>query len=405
MRVIPCCTLIIILAASLAEAQGLDGRQIRLEAGEHVSRSVPVVLPCDGPEPTEAQRVMVIEPKTGKEFPATVRNGEFVFVPEGAMPNTKYEYVVQVKEDDIPPAVEVVKKDNADELDVVIGGKPFTTYVYSNENRKPYLWPVYAEGGVGMTRDWPMGEKVKTDDHVHQKSFWTAYGDINGMDCWAETTDNAGYQHTDSVSSGSGGAYGWIAARNTWLDKERKPVIAENREYRFYNTPESMKMVDVVVQFTAAYGDAKFGDTKEGGIVSLRMHDAILEKGGTGVITNADGLQGMDACWGKPSAWCDYSGTFEGVGARGIAVFDHPSNLRHPSRWHVRDYGLMGANCFGLNHFTKGAENGDYLLKNGESLVFAYRVYIHSGDVEQAKVAERYADYVSPPKAEWAAAN
>ncbi|HOD51026.1 MAG TPA: PmoA family protein [Candidatus Hydrogenedentes bacterium] len=404
MRIFLCLTLTLTLLGCVAGAQGLDGRQIHLRAGEHPSQWAPVALPYDGPQPADNQRVIVVESKTGKEFPATVREGEFVFVPEGATPNQELDYVVQLKEDAVPPAVQVVKKENADALDIIVGGKPFTTYTYSNDNRKPFLWPVLSEGGVGVTRDWPMGEKVVTEDHVHQKSFWTAYGDINGVDCWAETGEKSGYQHSDSVASGSGGAYGWIVAKNTWQDKDHNPVIAENREYRFYNTPESMKMVDVKVQFTAAYGDAKFGDTKEGGIVSLRMRDAMIEKNGTGVITNAEGLKGMEACWGKPSAWCDYSGTLEGAGLRGIAVFDNPANLRYPSRWHVRDYGLMGANCFGLNHFTKGEENGDYLLKNGEALVFAYRVYIHSGDAAQAKVGDRYADYVTPPKAEWAGA-
>ncbi|MFO7973260.1 MAG: PmoA family protein [Candidatus Hydrogenedentota bacterium] len=404
MRIFLSSMLALTLLVCVAGAQDLDGRHIHLQGGDHPSEWVPVTLPYEGPEPAEGERVVVVETETDKEFPATVRNGELVFIADEVKPNTEQDYVVQVKKSDASPPVEVVKKDDADAVDVIVAGKPLTTYVYSNDNRKPYLWPVFSEGGAKVTRAWPMGEKVVTDDHVHQKSFWTAYGDINGVDCWAETTDNAGYQHSDSVSSGSGCAYGWIVAQNTWQDKDRNPVIAENREYRFYNTPESMKMVDVVVQFTAAYGDARFGDTKEGGIVALRMHDALLEKGGTGVITNADGLQGASACWGKPSAWCDYSGTFENAGARGIAVFDHPANLRHPTRWHVRDYGLMTANCFGLSHFTKGKENGDYLLKEGDSLIFAYRVYIHSGDVDEANVGERYADYVSPPKAAWAAA-
>ena len=54
--------------------------------------------------------------------------------------------------------------------DVVIAGEPFTTYTYSNNNRKPYLWPVLSEGGVGVTRDWPMGGRSPRKT-THQKSF------------------------------------------------------------------------------------------------------------------------------------------------------------------------------------------------------------------------------------------
>ena len=66
------------------------------------------------------------------------------------------------------------------------------------------------------------------------------------------------------------------------------------------------------MKFTAEYGDVKFGDTKEGGIVAFRMNDELREQGGTGKITTSEGAVGEKAAWGKPAAWCDYTGTLEG---------------------------------------------------------------------------------------------
>ena len=40
----------------------------------------------------------------------------------------------------------------------------------------------------------------------------------------------------------------------------------------------------------------------------------------------------------------------------------------------------------------------------GETLTFNYRVYVHRGDAKGAKVADRYADYINPPKVSWARA-
>jgi hypothetical protein len=217
---------------------------------------------------------------------------------------------------------------------------------------------------------------------------------VNGADCWGEG-GKSGYQYSGDVKFESGDDYGWITAKNTWLANDREPVLIEEREYRFYPSPASGRIFDVKVTFKADYGDVKFGDTKEGGIVALRIRDCMNERGG-GTITLANGDTTEGKCWGKPSPWCDYSGTIEGVGVRGITVFDHPGNLRHPSRWHVRSYGLMGANCFGLSYFTEKEEkklNGDYLLKDGEELVFNYRVYVHSGDAKEARVAEQYDAY------------
>ena len=65
-------------------------------------------------------------------------------------------------------------------------------------------------------------------------------------------------------------------------------------------------------------------------------------------------------------------------------------------------YGLNGANCFGLSYFTNKKENGDYTLEEGQALTFKYRVIIHSGDVNEARIAERFNDYANPPEASWA---
>jgi len=388
------------IALAASSDEGLDGRRISLEAGGHVTLNAPLTLPCDaviGPN----QRVTMFHSRTSKYFPATIRNGEITVIPEGALANSSHTFSIQVQNEVRPPHVQIREGANADTLDVYIDDVHFTTYHHSNENRKPFLWPVLSDGSVPITRAWPMGEAEDKIDHPHHKSLWSAYGEVNGADCWGEGK-NAGYQLSGDVTFGSGDAYGWIEAKNTWTDTEKNPVVDEAREYRFYTGKPSARLFDVVVTFTAKYGDVEFSDTKEGGIVAVRVRDQIRADRG-GVITNAEGMQGEGETWGVASPWCDYSGEIEGEGQHGITVFDHPGNLRHPSRWHVRNYGLMGANCFGLSYFTKGKGdlNGDYELKGGETLTFRYRVYVHSGDVEKAKVADRYADYATPPKVAW----
>lgn len=378
-------------------ADPLNGRTLVLEAGDQMSIDVPVSLPYDG-KIADGEVVRVVEPKTGKEFPGTVRDGQLTFVPEGAMPKTEHTYVVKVVKDQVAPHVQITKNAEGNALDVVIDDVPFTTYHYRKEMRKPFLWPILSDGEVKVTRD----AFAPTDDHPHHRSFWTSYGDVNGADCWDERNAKAGWQETNEVTYSSGDAYGWIHAKNTWADKDHKPLCKEEREYRFYPGNKGARLVDVRVVFTPIDADVKFGDTKEGGIVAFRMLESMTEKAKKGgVITNADGKTGMAETWGKPSAWCDYSGPVEGQGTHGITVFDNPSNLRYPTTWHVRDYGLMGANCFGYSYFTNKEKNGDYTIKKGESLTFNYRVYVHRGDAKEAKVADRYADYINPPKVSW----
>ena len=386
-----------VLAALPVAGASLAGREI-VVSSDIDRHTVPITLKTDGEAPEGG--LVVREEGKRKMLPATLRNGALTFVVD-RLRSGRRTYTVEARDASRGPEVRIEQRGDLPELEVWIDGELFTVYHYADKYKKPFLWPVNAEGGVGITRDWPMGEADKSADHPHHKSLWTAYGDVNGVDCWAEG-GNSGFQRTDNVTWGSGDAYGWIRAVNIWEDKDHKPILQEEREYRFYRSPAGQRLFDVAVTFRAPYGDVKFGDTKEGGLIGVRIHDSLRERGGSGTVTTAAGIVGATAAWGKPAAWCDYSGTLEGAGVRGLTVFDHPGNLRHPTTWHIRDYGLMGANCFGYSYFTKGKENGDFLLEKGGVLSFEYRIYIHTGDVNEARVAEHYGDFASPPDARWA---
>ncbi|MFV1994005.1 MAG: DUF6807 family protein, partial [Verrucomicrobiales bacterium] len=80
------------------------------------------------------------------------------------------------------------------------------------------------------------------------------------------------------------------------------------------------------------------------------------------------------------------------------AMFDHPGNLRHPTWWHARNYGLLSANPFGQGDFEKGVapeDAGDYTIAVGGKLRLHYSFYLHRGDPGEAKVAERYKEWAS----------
>ena len=98
-----------------------------------------------------------------------------------------------------------------------------------------------------------------------------------------------------------------------------------------------------------------------------------------------------DDTWGKRAYWCDYYGPVEGKTV-GVAIFDHPDNPRHPTWWHVRDYGLFAANPFGQHDFEKLQDKsaGNLTVPAGKSITFKWRVLIHPGDAETGHVADLY---------------
>jgi hypothetical protein len=89
----------------------------------------------------------------------------------------------------------------------------------------------------------------------------------------------------------------------------------------------------------------------------------------------------------------DYSGEIEGE-KLGIAIFDHPSSLGHPTYWHSRSYGLFAANIFGLHDFENDKQkDGSRILEPGQTWRFRYRVMIHPGDTQSANIAALYKDW------------
>lgn len=289
-------------------------------------------------------------------------------------------------------------------VQVEIDGEPFTEYHYRHVSR-PFFYPVLGPGGHKMTRNWPMAEVAGEDrDHPHHKSLWWAHGDVNGIDFWSES-DRAGQTVHDCFTElRSGPEMGLIASRNILMSKEGKIIGTDERTVRFYSHPTE-RIVDFEITVRASHGDLVFGDTKEG-TMALRLNETMRLKPNkfnadkpTGHIVNSEGVRDGET-WGKRAAWVDYYGPVDDH-LVGVAIFDHPKNPRHPTWWHVRDYGLFAANPFGIHDFErKPAGAGDLTVPSGQSLTFRYRIYFHHGNTEEANVAGHYRDYATRPPTE-----
>ena len=284
-----------------------------------------------------------------------------------------------------------------DVLEAKIGGKLFTRYHFGPNYPRPFLYPFVGPKQTPVTRNFPMKADIadETHDHPHHRSVWVAYGEVNGTDNWSEEQGHGWMKHQKFEEITGGPVFGRIRSSNTWTGSDGTKQMSDVREFTFYNL-DSERVVDVAVKFIASDGDVDLTDTKEGGIISVRVATSMDgDKGGT--IVNAYGGRTESETWGKPAHWVDYYGRVDGK-TMGITIMDHPSSFRYPSRWHVRDYGLFTANPFALKYYEpdKGW-NGNHTMKNGEELNFKYRLYVHEGDTEQAQVGEKYFGFIAPP--------
>src|SRR5262249_10238921 len=160
-------------------------------------------------------------------------------------------------------------------------------------------------------------------------------------------------------------------------NREGKKICEDTREVRIYGTSEG-RLMDLEITIRATDGPLVFGDTKEGSF-GLRVPDTMRVQGGGGHIETSAGAKDA-AAWGKRAEWVDYYGPVDGTTV-GVAIFDHPSSFRHPTWWHVRDYGLFATNPFGLHDYDpkEPAGAGNHTVPAGGSVTFRYRLYLHSG--------------------------
>jgi hypothetical protein len=312
----------------------------------------------------------------------------------------KQEAVFLVGQGDAPDqaGVELSEKQTG-QIDVSLSGKLFTSFCYGPPWSRPFLHPVIGPYGEPITRAYPVVKDVpgESQDHPHHKSFWVAWGDVNDADNWSESEKGHAHQVVRELKEAvSGPAFGRISCGLDWVSEAGEKQLEEDRELVFHNLSKSCRAVDLKVVFRATEGKIRFGDTKEGGICSIRVATS-MDAGDQGTIVNSYGGTNEAETWGKRAQWCDYYGPVAGKTV-GIAILDHPTNFRHPTYWHVRNYGLMTANPFGLSYFLGDKQmDGSHTLAAGEELTFRYRVLFHTDTTEEANVADKYNDYINPP--------
>ncbi len=293
-----------------------------------------------------------------------------------------------------------------DRVRVEIGGQLFTEYIFKGATR-PYCYPILAVDGTSLTRDFPMKQTAGEDvDHKHHRALMFAHSDVNKIDFWNEGTSGTPFPKGDTVNAGileaKSGNVGVLRTKNRWVAPDGTLIATDETTIRFRGNAEA-RLLDYDVTIHALPDrPLVLGDNKDG-TMAIRVPQWMTlphknqVSAGAGHIVTAQGDRDAKA-WGTRADWCDYFAEHDGK-TYGIAIFDHPQNLRHPTWWMARDYGLFAANPFGQKEFEVGAKHpagkGDYAIPAGGSLTLRYRFYFHRGDEAAGQVAARYADYAA----------
>ena len=263
---------------------------------------------------------------------------------------------------------------------IKIDGQPVTTYVYRDAKiLRPYFTHVQTPDGIQVTRNHPpVKDKDPTDHDTMHPGVWMAFGDINGKDFWR----NKSRVRCEGLikKSWSKGPRGGFVVRNVY-EADDEVICREQCRLNFLSRPDGYLMIWDST-FSGAKEELAFGDQEEMGL-GVRVASPMMVKAGQGGrILDNQGRSNERGIWSKQAQWCDYSGPVEGKWA-GITVMADPKNS-HPTRWHVRDYGLMVANLFGRKAF-RIKDGKTVKMEKGQVYRMRYGVYVHGKSMRNLK--------------------
>ena len=319
--------------------------------------------------------------------------------------------------------VDVVPREAERRVDVLVGGKPFTSYIYPASVKKPVLYPLHAANGLVVTRGFPLeprpGERV---DHPHHVGLWLNHSDVNGLDFWnnsdaikpKDVPKMGTILHRGITAVKSGAGEGVLEVTSDWVKPDGKPLLREATRYVFH-AGARLRGIDRITTLTALDTSVTFHDNKDG-MLGLRVRreleqpadkpEVFTDASGratavpvlnndrvTGRYRSSEGLEG-DSVWSSRARWTSLSGMVQGEPVA-IVIFDHPTNYNFPTYWHARGYGLFAANPLGAKDFTKGQRVDDFTLAPGQSTTFRYRIVILNGEVAamRERIEEQYTNW------------
>ncbi|WP_163380911.1 PmoA family protein [Cyclobacterium sp. SYSU L10401] len=317
--------------------------------------------------------------------------------------------------------IEIQVNEAQNKVDVMVGGKVFTSYIYPDNIMKPVLWPVMSPAGNMVTRSYPLINKEgDRTDHPHHVGIWLNYGDVNGLDFWnnseaipAERKDRYGtiyHQSIEKVKSGKG--KGLLETTSSWKSPDNVTLLEEETSFDF-KAMTGMRIIDRTTELTAVVDEVKFTDNKEGMFairVSREMElptdkpTELMDSQGIktrvekmdntyvkGDYRSSEGIEGGDV-WGTRGRWMKLSSEIKGEQVS-LVIIDHPDNPGYPTYWHARDYGLFAANTLGQKALSDGENELNYSLENGETATFKYRFVVASEDLSDAAINELADEY------------
>ncbi|MHB0954894.1 MAG: DUF6807 family protein [Pirellulaceae bacterium] len=267
---------------------------------------------------------------------------------------------------------------------------------YGPHVAKPYFDPLGMLDGVSLVWDNP-------PDHPWHHGLWFAWKGINGVNYWEEEANTGRSEGRTEVVSAQVTANEDFSARielKIAYHKPGEPVALHELRVLRISVPDARGNYRVDWHGTFQAGDDDLllqGGTAGGGYAGLSVRIAgdtrdwrLIDSEGREDVPGPDAL--AKNLHGQHARWMDLSLLHVGSGqAAGLAILEHPSSLRHPTRWHCV---LEDKIPFG--YFSPSPLWSEpYTLKAGQTFKVVYRVVVHPQRLNRDELEKHWKEFAA----------
>ena len=241
-------------------------------------------------------------------------------------------------------------------------------------NHRPYIHPIVAPDGRGvLTEDAP-------PHHPWQHGLYVGLNDVNGVGFWTEGLRGSpqdGSFHPQPLTPPLVDAdqVAWSVVTD-WHAPDRSLLLTETQRWSFHDGGDHYRLT-LDWSVTAAV-DLTFGQYSYGGLF-LRMP---YRKEVGGAVINSEGLSNS-AAEGQRARWTAVAMPLADRDEEwaGIAIFDHPANLRFPTPWRVdNQLGIAPSPCI----------VGAWSLAAGATASWRYGLFVFSGRADTTAIENQW---------------
>lgn len=286
--------------------------------------------------------------------------------------------------------------------------RELTRYHFGSALQRPFWYPLIGPEGRSLTR---MGHPRDPLSHRHHYSVWISHNDVAGLTFWADgNPQRIVHQRIDQFEDGPESA--WMLSRNAWQDREGKAVLFDQRRAEVIpisNEREQMLslapprpgqqaernpvrksdwLMLIDLRLEAPPGKPVTLGPTPFGMIGVRMAKTIGVEDGGGRILNSAGQVNEKPIFHRPARWVDYSGRVTNQQTGGITLMDHPANPGHPTPFHVRGDGWMGACLTLLRPLT---------IEPGKPVRLRYGLWVHAGLPTQDQAERQWQEFAKRP--------